>query len=137
MLPMVKSPEKPPFPIIDKNWDLAILLGMLDPAEKNEKGVPVTARMVVSVFSPDKKLKFSILYPATTGRNFDDILRVVISLQLTAEKRVATPVDQKNGDYVMVLSTIPEEEDKRLLTKGVFTKELPSDKKYLHYTPQS
>ncbi|XP_055967123.1 peroxiredoxin-6-like [Sorex fumeus] len=128
--------EKLPFPIIDdKNRELAIQLGMLDPAEKDEKGMPVTAR-VVFVFGPDKKLKLSILYPATTGRNFDEILRVVASLQLTAEKRVATPVDWKMGDSVMVLPTIPEEEAKKLFPKGVFTKELPSGKKYLRYTPQ-
>nr|KAF6291396.1 peroxiredoxin 6 [Myotis myotis] len=108
---------------------------MLDPAEKDEKGMPVTAR-VVFVFGPDKKLKLSLLYPATTGRNFDEILRVVISLQLTAEKRVATPVDWKVGDSVMVLPTIPEEEAKKLFPKGVFTKDLPSGKKYLRYTPQ-
>nr|XP_014332213.1 PREDICTED: peroxiredoxin-6 isoform X2 [Bos mutus] len=108
--------EKLPFPIIDdKNRDLAIQLGMLDPAEKDEKGMPVTAR-VVFIFGPDKKLKLSILYPATTGRNFDEILR--------------------NGDSVMVLPTIPEEEAKKLFPKGVFTKELPSGKKYLRYTPQ-
>uniref|UniRef100_A0A9L0INN9 Peroxiredoxin-6 n=1 Tax=Equus asinus TaxID=9793 RepID=A0A9L0INN9_EQUAS len=118
--------ETLPFPIIDdKNRDLAILLGMLDPAEKDEKGMPVTAR-VVFIFGPDKKLKLSILYPATTGRNFDEILRV----------RVATPVDWKDGDSVMVLPTIPEEEAKKLFPKGVFTKELPSGKKYLRYTPQ-
>ncbi|XP_057612618.1 peroxiredoxin-6-like [Chionomys nivalis] len=89
--------EKPPFPIIDdKKRELAILLGMLDPSEKDEKGMPVTAR-VVFIFGPDKELKLSILYPATTGRNFDEILRVIKSLQLTATKRVATPVDWKRG----------------------------------------
>lgn len=49
----------------------------------------------VFIFGPDKKLKLSILYPATTGRNFNEILRVIDSLQLTAEKKVATPVDWK------------------------------------------
>ncbi|XP_048214941.1 peroxiredoxin-6-like [Perognathus longimembris pacificus] len=128
--------EKLLFPIIeDKNWDLAIQLGMLDPAEKDEKGMPVTAG-VVFIFGPDKKLKLSILYPTTTGRNFDEILRVVISLQLTAEKRVSIPFDWKDADSVMVLPTIPEEEAKTLFPKGVFTKELPSAKKYLCYTPQ-
>lgn len=128
--------NKLPFPIIDdKNRDLAILLGMLDPAEKDDKGMPVTAR-VVFIFDPDKKLKLSILYPATTGRNFDEILRVIKSLQLTATKKVATPVDWKEGDSVMVLPTIPEEEAKQLFPKGVFTKDLPSGKRYLRYTPQ-
>uniref|UniRef100_A0A2R9BZR5 Peroxiredoxin-6 n=1 Tax=Pan paniscus TaxID=9597 RepID=A0A2R9BZR5_PANPA len=114
--------EKLPFPIIhDKNPDLFILLGMLDPVEKDEKDMPVTAR-VVFVIGPGKKPKLSIIYLATTGRNFDEILRVVTSLQLTAEKRVATPVDWK--------------EAKNLFLKGVFTKELPSGKKYLRPAPQ-
>ncbi|NWX48133.1 PRDX6 protein, partial [Steatornis caripensis] len=90
----------------------------------------------VFVFGPDKKLKLSILYPATTGRNFDEILRVVDSLQLTAYKKVATPVDWKPGDSVMVVPTLPDEEAKKLFPKGVFTKDLPSGKKYLRYTPQ-
>ncbi|KAB0347049.1 hypothetical protein FD754_011906 [Muntiacus muntjak] len=108
--------EQLPFPIIDdKTQDFAIQLGMLDPAEKDEKGMPVTAR-VVFIFGPDKKLKLSILYPATTGRNFDEILR--------------------NGDSVMVLPTIPEEEAKNLFPKGACIKELPSGKKYFRYTPQ-
>ena len=67
---------------------------MLDPAENDKKGMPVTAH-VAFVFGPDNKPKLSILYSAITGRNFDEILRVIISLQLTAEKRVATPVDWK------------------------------------------
>ncbi|KAF1425528.1 Peroxiredoxin-6, partial [Spheniscus humboldti] len=91
---------------------------------------------IVFVFGPDKKLKLSILYPATTGRNFDEILRVVDSLQLTAYKKVATPVDWKPGDSVMVVPTLPDEEAKKLFPKGVFTKGLPSGKKYLRYTPQ-
>ncbi|KFV80136.1 Peroxiredoxin-6, partial [Struthio camelus australis] len=90
----------------------------------------------VFVFGPDKKLKLSILYPATTGRNFDEILRVVDSLQLTAYKKVATPVNWKPGDSVMVVPTLPDDEAKKLFPKGVFTKDLPSGKKYLRYTPQ-
>uniref|UniRef100_A0A2K5ENG8 Peroxiredoxin-6 n=1 Tax=Aotus nancymaae TaxID=37293 RepID=A0A2K5ENG8_AOTNA len=126
----INPTEKLPFPIIDdRNRDLAILLGMLDAAEKDEKGMPVTAR-VVFVFGPDKKLKLSILYPATTGRNFDEIFRV------SSLSRVATPVDWKEWDSVMVLPTIPEEEAKKLFPKGVFTKELPSGKKYLRYAAQ-
>nr|XP_045247872.1 peroxiredoxin-6-like [Macaca fascicularis] len=67
--------EKLPFPIFDdKNRDLTILLAMLDPAEKDEKDMPAAAR-VVFVIGPDKKPKLSIIYPATTGGNFDDILR--------------------------------------------------------------
>ncbi|NWQ93469.1 PRDX6 protein, partial [Burhinus bistriatus] len=94
------------------------------------------SRALVFVFGPDKKLKLSILYPATTGRNFDEILRVVDSLQLTAYKKVATPVDWKPGDSVMVVPTLPDDEAKKLFPKGVFTKDLPSGKKYLRYTPQ-
>uniref|UniRef100_A0A2I3GMU4 Thioredoxin-dependent peroxide reductase, mitochondrial n=1 Tax=Nomascus leucogenys TaxID=61853 RepID=A0A2I3GMU4_NOMLE len=91
--------EKLPFPII-----------------KDEKDMPVTAHVVfiVAVYH----------LPATTGRNFDETLRVVTSLQLTAEKRVATPVDWKDGGSVMVLPTIPEEE------------EFPSGKKHLRSLPQ-
>ncbi|NWY70224.1 PRDX6 protein, partial [Erithacus rubecula] len=106
------------------------------PSSKCAQPLTLSPCAQVFVFGPDKKLKLSILYPATTGRNFDEILRVVDSLQLTAYKKVATPVDWKPGDSVMVVPTLPEEEAKKLFPKGVFTKELPSGKKYLRYTPQ-
>ncbi|KAJ8376348.1 hypothetical protein SKAU_G00069280 [Synaphobranchus kaupii] len=125
-----------PFPIIaDDKRELSVKLGMLDPDELDKDGMPLTARCVF-VIGPDKKLKLSILYPATTGRNFVELLRVIDSLQLTAEKRVATPVNWKPGDEVMVLPNISEDEASTLFPAGVRTKELPSGKKYLRYTPQ-
>ncbi|XP_043555846.1 peroxiredoxin-6 [Chiloscyllium plagiosum] len=125
-----------PFPIIaDEKRELAVQLGMLDPAEKNSQGLPLTARAVF-VIGPDKTLKLSILYPATTGRNFDEILRVIDSLQLTACKKVATPVNWKAGGECMVLPNIPEDEASKLFPKGIRTMDLPSTKAYLRFTPQ-
>ncbi|CAF97611.1 unnamed protein product, partial [Tetraodon nigroviridis] len=127
-----------PFPIIaDANRELAVALGMLDPEEKDKDGMPLTARCAsVFIIGPDKRLKLSLLYPATTGRNFDEILRVVDSLQLTAAKRVATPADWKPGECVMVPPSMSEEEAAAMFPEGIYSKELPSGKKYLRYTPQ-
>ena len=75
------------YPIIaDPNRDIATLYGMMDPAEKDAKGLPLTCRAVY-VIGEDKKLKLAILYPATTGRNLPELLRVIDSLKLTAEKK--------------------------------------------------
>ncbi|KAM8746381.1 peroxiredoxin-6 [Acanthopagrus schlegelii] len=123
-----------PFPIIaDDKRELSVKLGMLDPDERDKDGMPLTARCVF-VIGPDKRLKLSILYPATTGRNFDELLRVIDSLQLTAQKKVATPVDWKPGDKVMVIPSLSEAEAASLFPNGVTTKEVPSGKKYLRYT---
>lgn len=82
-----------PYPIIaDERRMIATLLGMLDPDEVDSDGIPLTARAVF-IIDPKKKMRLSILYPATTGRNFTEILRVVDSLQLTDKHKVATPVD--------------------------------------------
>uniref|UniRef100_A0A9J8C398 Peroxiredoxin-6 n=5 Tax=Cyprininae TaxID=2743694 RepID=A0A9J8C398_CYPCA len=123
-----------PFPIIaDDKRELSVLLGMLDPDERDKDGMPLTARCVF-VVGPDKRLKLSILYPATTGRNFDEILRVIDSLQLTATKKVATPVDWKPGQEVMVIPSLSDEEANKLFPAGFTLKEVPSGKKYIRYT---
>ncbi|XP_056149246.1 peroxiredoxin-6-like [Lampris incognitus] len=125
-----------PFPIIaDSKRELAVALGMLDPDERDKDGMPLTARCVF-IIGPDKRLKLSLLYPATTGRNFSEILRVVDSLQLTANKQLATPADWQPGDSVMVPPNTSEEEAASLFHAGVYTKLLPSGKKYMRYTPQ-
>ncbi|GFN77523.1 peroxiredoxin-6 [Plakobranchus ocellatus] len=129
------SMEKLPYPIIaDEKRELAVKLGMLDPDERTKEGLPLTARAVF-IIGPDKKLKLSILYPATTGRNFNELLRVIDSLQLTATKKVATPVDWKQGEPCMVLPTLSKEEALKLFPQ-MNTKTLPSGKEYLRYTPQ-
>jgi len=131
-----KDLEKFPYPIIaDEKRELAVHLGMVDPDEKDAKGLPLTCRAVF-IIGPDKKLKLSILYPATTGRNFDEVLRVIDSLQLTATKKVATPVDWKSGGVCMVLPTIPADEAEKIFPKGVTVKDLPSGKPYMRFTPQ-
>ena len=72
-----------------------------------------------------RRLKLSILYPATTGRNFDEILRVIDSLQLTAEKKVATPADWQSGGSCMVVPSVKPEEVAGLFPKGVTIHDVP------------
>ncbi|KAG8195903.1 hypothetical protein JTE90_001138 [Oedothorax gibbosus] len=125
-----------PFPIIaDEKRELGVSLGMIDPDEKDKDGLPLTCRAVF-IIGPDQRLKLSMLYPATTGRNFVEILRVVDSLQLTMNKKVATPVDWKNGGDCMVLPSIPSEQLPQLFPKGVVVKEMPSGKPYMRFTPE-
>lgn len=124
-----------PYPIIDdETRKLASLLGMLDPAEVDGNGVPVTARAVF-IIDPAKKMRLSILYPATTGRNFDEILRVIESLQLTEKHKVATPVDWKKGEPVMIQPTVPDDEAKTLFN-DIKIETLPSGKTYMRVVPQ-
>ncbi|XP_050399278.2 peroxiredoxin-6 [Patella vulgata] len=124
-----------PYPIIaDTDRSLAVKLGMVDPDERDAAGMPLTCRAVF-IIGPGKKLKLSLLYPATTGRNFDEILRVVDSLQLTATHKVATPVDWRPGQECMVVPSVSKEDAAKLFPKGVKTVEVPSGKSYLRFTP--
>eukprot|EP01026_Neomeris_dumetosa_P039066 TRINITY_DN31_c3_g1_i5.p1 TRINITY_DN31_c3_g1~~TRINITY_DN31_c3_g1_i5.p1 ORF type:complete len:228 (+),score=35.75 TRINITY_DN31_c3_g1_i5:110-793(+) len=124
------------YPIIaDPKRDIAVKYGMLDPDEKDSKGIALTARTVF-IIGPDKKLKLAILYPATTGRNFDEVLRVIDSLQLTANYSVATPVNWKDGDKCMVVPSLSDEDAKAKFPKGFETVSLPSGKPYVRVTEQ-
>ena len=85
----------------------------------------------VFVIGPDKKVKLIITYPASTGRNLDEILRVIDSLQLTANYQVATPVNWKDGDDVIIAPAVSDEDAKAKFPKGWEAK-----KPYLRVTPQ-
>ncbi|XP_026758582.2 peroxiredoxin-6-like isoform X2 [Galleria mellonella] len=123
-----------PYPIIaDNDRALARKLEMMDMDELDPAGIPLTARAVFIV-DPNKKFRLSFLYPATTGRNFDEILRVLDSLQLTDKAKVATPVDWKMGDDCMVLPTLPEDQVTKVFPQGVTVVPLPSGKNYLKKT---
>ena len=115
------------FPIIaDEDKKVAELYDMIHP----NASATATVRSLF-VIGPDKKLKLSITYPASTGRNFYEVLRVIDSLQLTADYSVATPADWKAGDDVIVVPAVSTEDAIRKFPKGVKVV-----KPYLRYTPQ-
>lgn len=122
-----------PFPIISDDRKLAVELEMLDPDELDKSGMPLTARAVF-IIGPDKKLKLSILYPATTGRNFDEVIRVLKSLQLTANHKVATPANWQEGGRCMVVPGLSDEQAKERFAAGFEKAELPSGKGYIRTT---
>lgn len=115
------------FPIIaDSDRKIANLYGMIHPNASDS----MTVRSVY-VIGPDKKVKLMLTYPASTGRNFDEILRVIDSLQLTANYSVATPADWKEGQDVVIAPSIPNEEIPNRFPKGH-----KIIKPYLRTTPQ-
>jgi thioredoxin-dependent peroxiredoxin len=114
------------YPMIgDPELKVAKLYNML-PADEpgtSEGRTAATNATVRTVFviGPDKKIKLMISYPMTTGRNFDEILRVVDSMQLTAKHKVATPVNWKNGDDVIIVPAVSDEEAKQKYPQGFKT----------------
>ena len=114
------------FPIIaDEDKKVANLYGMIHP----NASTTATVRSLF-VIGPDKKIKLIILYPASTGRNFNEVLRVIDSLQLTANHSVSTPADWNPGEDVIISTAISTEDAKKRFPKGV--REV---KPYLRYTP--
>ncbi|NRB63603.1 MAG: peroxiredoxin [Saprospiraceae bacterium] len=115
------------FPIIaDEDKQVATLYDMIHPNADNK----LTVRSVF-VIDPDKKVKLTLTYPASTGRNFDELLRVIDSLQLTAYHKVATPANWNNGDDCVIVPAVSNEEIPDLFPKG-HTEVKP----YLRMTPQ-
>jgi len=113
----------PNYPLIgDGDFTVSKLYGMLpaetsgDPTERT----PADNQTVRNVFvvGPDKKIKLILVYPMTTGRNFDEVLRVIDSLQLTADHKVATPVNWQQGDEVIIAGSVSDEEAKQAYPEG-------------------
>ena len=86
----------------------------------------------VFVIGPDKKIKLILVYPMTTGRNFDEVLRVIDSLQLTAKHKVATPVNWKNGEDVIIAGSVTDDDAKKQYPQG-----WKAPKPYLRIVPQA
>ena len=126
----------PDFPMIgDPDLSISKLYDML-PASAGDSSEGRTAAdnqtvRTVYVIGPDKKIKLSISYPMTTGRNFDEILRVIDSLQLTAKHKVSTPVNWKQGDDVIIAGSVSDEEAKTIWPEG-----WNSPKPYIRIVPQ-
>ena len=126
----------PNYPLIgDSELKVAQAYGML-PAEAGDSAKGRTAgdnQTVRNVFvvGPDRKIKLILVYPMSTGRNFDEILRVLDSLQLTATHQVATPVNWKSGEKVIIVPTVSDAEAKKKFPGG-----WEAPKPYLRYVPQ-
>jgi alkyl hydroperoxide reductase subunit AhpC len=126
----------PNFPMIaDSQLKVAKAYGMLpaDAGETCEGRTPADNATVrnVYVIGPDKKIKLLISYPMSTGRNFDEVLRVIDSLQLTAKHKVATPANWVQGDDVIILTSVTDEEAKKAYPQG-----WRAPRPYLRIVPQ-
>jgi alkyl hydroperoxide reductase subunit AhpC len=126
----------PNYPMIgDSDFKVSKLYGML-PAEVSGDAAartPADNQTVRNVFvvGPDKRIKLILVYPMTTGRNFDELLRVIDSLQLTARHKVATPVNWKQGQDVIIAGSVSDEEAKKVYPNG-----WRAPKPYLRIVPQ-
>jgi alkyl hydroperoxide reductase subunit AhpC len=125
----------PNYPIIgDADFEVSKLYGMLSNDVSGDPGdrTPADNQTVRNVFviGPDKKIKLILVYPMTTGRNFDEVLRVIDSLQLTAQHKVATPVNWQQGDDVIIAGSVSDDEAKEIFG------EWDSPKPYIRVVPQ-
>jgi alkyl hydroperoxide reductase subunit AhpC len=126
----------PNYPIIgDETFEVAKAYGMLpaDTSGDATSRTPADNQTVRNVFviGPDKKIKLVLVYPMTTGRNFDEVLRVIDSLQLTAQHKVATPVNWQQGDKVIIAGSVSDDEARETYPEG-----WESPRPYIRIVPQ-
>jgi len=127
---------RPNFPIIaDADFNVSKLYGMLPASTSGDakSRTPADNQTVRNVFviGPDKKIKLILVYPMTTGRNFDEVLRVIDSLQLTAKHKVATPVNWKQGEDVIIAGSVSDDDAKKQYPQG-----WKAPKPYIRIVPQ-
>jgi thioredoxin-dependent peroxiredoxin len=125
----------PNYPIIaDRDFNVSKLYGMLPADVSGDPGdrTPADNQTVRNVFviGPDKKVKLVLVYPMTTGRNFDEVLRVVDSLQLTADHKVATPVNWQQGDDVIIAGSVSDDQAREIFG------DWESPRPYIRIVPQ-
>ena len=126
----------PNYPMIaDSDFNVSKLYGMLPAATSGDAAdrTPADNQTVRTVFviGPDKKVKLQLAYPMTTGRNFDEVVRVIDSLQLTAKHKVATPANWQNGDDVIIAGSVSDDEAKQTYPDG-----WQSPRPYIRIVPQ-
>jgi thioredoxin-dependent peroxiredoxin len=126
----------PNYPMIgDSDLSISKLYGMLPAAADGDASTrtPADNQTVRNVFviGPDKKIKLVLVYPMTTGRNFDEVLRVIDSLQLTAKHRVSTPVNWKDGEDVIIAGSVSNDEARQIYPQG-----WKEPKPYIRIVPQ-
>jgi thioredoxin-dependent peroxiredoxin len=126
----------PNYPMIgDSDFNVSKLYGMLPGGVEGDPGsrTPADNQAVRTVFviGPDKKIKLLLVYPMTTGRNFDEVLRVIDSLQLTARHKVATPANWKQGEKVIISGSVSDEEARETYPDG-----WESPRPYIRIVPQ-
>jgi len=126
----------PNYPMIgDTNFNVSKLYGMLPATVSGDPSTRTAAdnQTVRNVFviGPDKRVKLILVYPMTTGRNFDEVLRVIDSLQLTAKHKVATPVNWKNGEDVIIAGSVSDDDAKKQYPQG-----WNAPKPYIRIVPQ-
>jgi thioredoxin-dependent peroxiredoxin len=124
------------YPMIgDRDLTVAKLYGMIHPNARGEASQRTAADNAtvrnVYIIGPDKKIKLMLVYPMSTGRNFDEILRVIDSLQLTAKHSVATPANWKQGEDVIIAGSVSDEDAKKKFPQG-----WKAPKPYIRVVPQ-